>query len=85
MPSIIRFLGHNPLQEARTLGERLVRQRTALGLSQKRAALDLGVDPGTLARWERGERAPRLDFEERIREFLAISEEPSLPISARIA
>jgi len=58
MPAIIRFLGYNPLPEGNGWGERLVRQRTTLGLSQKEAAQRLGVDPGTLARWERGEREP---------------------------
>ncbi len=58
MPAIIGFLGYNPLPEADTLGERLVRHRTSLGLSQKEAARRLGVDPSTLARWERGEREP---------------------------
>ncbi len=58
MPAIIRFLGYNPLPEADTLGERLVRHRTSLGMMQGEAAKRLGVDPGTLARWERGEREP---------------------------
>jgi len=58
MPAIIRFLGYNPLPAARGWGERLVQHRTSLGLSQKGAALKIGVDPGTLARWERGEREP---------------------------
>jgi transcriptional regulator with XRE-family HTH domain len=58
MPAIIRFLGYNPLPPANCWGERLVRQRATLGLSQKDAAKRLGVDPGTLARWERGERKP---------------------------
>ena len=39
-----------------------VRQRTRLGLSQKESAERLGVDPGTLARWERGEREPQGGF-----------------------
>jgi transcriptional regulator with XRE-family HTH domain len=30
-----------------------------LGISQKEAALDLGVDPSTLAKWERGESEPK--------------------------
>jgi site-specific DNA recombinase len=58
MPAIIRFLGYNPLAEANGWGDRLVRHRTTLGLSQKKAALDLGVDVSTLARWERGDSEP---------------------------
>lgn len=33
-------------------------ERTTLGISQKEAAWRMGVDPSTLAQWERGERAP---------------------------
>lgn len=58
MPAIIEFLGFNPLPPAKNVAERLVRNRTTLGLSQKQAAEKIGVDPGTLARWERGEREP---------------------------
>jgi len=61
LPAIIAFLGYTPLPEAKTLGERLVRHRKTLGMSQKEAAHQLGVDPGTLARWERGEREPAGD------------------------
>ena len=53
------------------MGEQLVRQRTSLGLSQKEAAERLGVDPGTLARWERCERDPAGVFLQRVRAFLA--------------
>jgi transcriptional regulator with XRE-family HTH domain len=62
MPAIIRFLGYDPLPEPQNCGERLVWRRTSLGLSQKAAAKQLGVDSGTLARWERGEREPTGSF-----------------------
>ena len=58
MPAIIRFLGYNPLPPADKWSERLVQCRTVLGLSQKGSAKRIGVDPCTLARWERGEREP---------------------------
>jgi transcriptional regulator with XRE-family HTH domain len=58
MPAIIEFLAYNPLPAAAGWGGRLVQARTALGLTQKQAAQRMGVDPGTLARWERGERKP---------------------------
>jgi transcriptional regulator with XRE-family HTH domain len=70
MPAIIRFLGYNPLPPAICLGERLLRHRTTLGLSQKEAARELDVDPSTLARWERGEREPGGDFHDRVKRFL---------------
>jgi transcriptional regulator with XRE-family HTH domain len=58
IPAIIEFLGYNPLPAATSLAGRLVRHRTTLGLSQSETAGRIGVDPGTLARWERGERNP---------------------------
>ncbi len=70
MPGIIRFLGYNPLPQLDSLPDRLVQSRTALGISQKEAAQQLGVDPCTLARWERGERAPTGAFLSRVRRFL---------------
>jgi DNA-binding transcriptional regulator YiaG len=54
----MRFLGYNPFSEGRTLAERLVWHRKALGLAQTQFARQLGVDPGTLGKWERGERLP---------------------------
>ena len=71
IPAVIEFLGYNPLPEANTLGERLVRHRTLRGLSQKEAAEAVGVDPGTLSRWERGEREPMRPFVSRVERFLA--------------
>lgn len=41
MPAVIRFLGYSPLPAAKGWGKRLVWQRTALGLSQKEAALKI--------------------------------------------
>jgi transcriptional regulator with XRE-family HTH domain len=71
MPAIIRFLGYNPVPPGNGWGERLVQCRTALGLSQKQSAARLGVDPSTMARWERGERQPAGKFVEYVSRFLA--------------
>jgi len=48
-----------------------VQCRIALGLSQKEAARRMGVDPCTLARWERSEREPSGAFAVRASRFLA--------------
>jgi transcriptional regulator with XRE-family HTH domain len=58
MGKVVQFLGLNPFTEWDTLAQRLLNHRRARGLSQKAFAAQLGVDPGMLARWERGERAP---------------------------
>jgi DNA-binding XRE family transcriptional regulator len=49
MPAIIRFLGYNPIPPASTWAEKLVQRRTILGLTQRDAAQQIGVDPSTLA------------------------------------
>jgi len=41
-----------------------------LGLSQKESAKRLGIDPSTLARWERGEREPAGGFLKIVLTFL---------------
>lgn len=58
MPAIIRFLGYNPLPVASSLAERLVTARRTLGLSQRKMAAKLGVDPATLMGWEAGRHRP---------------------------
>jgi transcriptional regulator with XRE-family HTH domain len=58
MPAIIQFLGYNSLPAAKSLPERLVIARRALGLSQRKMAVRLGVDPATLMGWEAGRHQP---------------------------
>ncbi len=58
MPAIIQFLGYDPLPAATTLPERLASARKALGLSQRKMAAKLGVDPATLMGWEAGRHQP---------------------------
>ena len=56
IPRIIEFLVYNPLPEAKTLPKQIIRFRKTLGLSQTQLAGRLGVDPGTVSRWEMGSR-----------------------------
>lgn len=58
LPAIIAFLGYDPRPKPAGLPQQLVWFREGKGWSQKRLALELRVDPTTLARWERGERKP---------------------------
>jgi transcriptional regulator with XRE-family HTH domain len=78
MPAIIRFLGYNPVPPGNAWAERLVQCRTALGITQKEAASQIGVDACTLARWERGEREPIGDFATRATRFLGIVDRPGV-------
>jgi len=54
IPSIIRFLGYNPLPAFQTEGERLIAARKVRGITQKQMAKLLGINSTTLARWKRG-------------------------------
>ena len=74
MPAIIDFLGYDPLPQANTLAEHLVRHRTSLGLSQKQSAEHMGVDQGTLAKWEQGKREPAGTFLGLVKQFLGNEE-----------
>src|SRR6266513_2068355 len=60
MPRIIEFLGYDPSDEnePQSLAERLKVQRKRLGLSRKRLAALLGIDPSNLAGWETGKHRP---------------------------
>jgi transcriptional regulator with XRE-family HTH domain len=70
-PKMIAFLGYNPDDSAgKTLGEQIKKARKVAGLSQRRLAKLLGVDPTTLARWERGEAEPLKKSVEIIERFL---------------
>jgi len=54
-----------------------------MGLTQKDAARRIKVDPGTLVRWERGEREPTGDFADSALRFLAAKDIKALPQVAR--
>ena len=43
------------------LGERLQKQRMNMKLSQKEAAISIGVSPSVLSNYENGERVPSLE------------------------
>ena len=59
IPKIIEFLGRDPFaKEAENLGERIREYRRVHGLTQKKFAAQLGIDPTTLASWETGEHQP---------------------------
>ena len=72
IPAIIQFLGYNPLPATSSLPERLATARRALGLSQRKMAAKLGVDPATLMGWEAGRHQPSeksLDLIGRVLQF----------------
>jgi len=57
IPRIVKFLGYIPYDiQGKTPGEELRLLRRTLGLSQKKLAAELGIDPSTLWRWEKERR-----------------------------
>lgn len=59
IPRIIQFLCYNPFDvDVESIGERIVILRKTLGLPRKKLARLLGVDPETVARWEKGSSVP---------------------------
>lgn len=58
VPKIITFLAYNHFAQPSTLSEKLKVSRQILGLTQRAMAKRLGVDPTTLAKWERGISKP---------------------------
>jgi transcriptional regulator with XRE-family HTH domain len=72
LPKIIEFLGYDPLPPGTTsLGEILLRYRKTRGVSQKEMAKSLGIDPTTLARWEKSESEPKGKVKIRLSGLLA--------------
>ncbi len=70
-PKIYHFLGSNPLHKnATSLGDKIRHYRIQKGLSLGRLAKEMGVDPGTLARWERGRSSPNGKLVNRLQETL---------------
>ncbi|MFI5253101.1 MAG: multiprotein-bridging factor 1 family protein [Bacteroidota bacterium] len=60
---IYDFLGYIPRDgNATDLAEKIKQYRIHKGLSLRRLAKELGIDPGTLGSWEKGERKPTARF-----------------------
>jgi transcriptional regulator with XRE-family HTH domain len=59
IPKIIEFLSYTPYDaSAKTTGEKITACRRLIGLSQKKLACHLGIDPSTLGKWEKNKRRP---------------------------
>ena len=74
LPKVIEFLGYDPFAiNATTIGKRIKYYRIQKGLSFRNLAKELGVDPGTLAKWERGITKARGKLGKRLSSFLKFS------------
>jgi DNA-binding transcriptional regulator YiaG len=70
IPKVIEFLGYVPeLQPTQLLGQKIRVYRQFSGMSQKKLAEHLGVDPATLGRWERDECEPKSNLKKNLKLF----------------
>ncbi len=70
LPAIVQFLGSDPRPEPQAFGARLRWFREGQGWSREDLAKDLGVDPFSVADWERGRREPSPSCRLRLTVFL---------------
>lgn len=72
IPRIVMFLGYSPLPTGpkHTIGVEIMAYRVEQGLSQKKLAEALGIDPTTLARWESRKSLPRDRLWVRLAQYL---------------
>lgn len=68
-PTIIRFLGNNPLPKPSTFAERLIYSRRSLGLSRAECTRRTGINESSLAGWESGRTIPLPRSVARLQEF----------------
>ena len=66
------FLGYDPRPVPDGLGQVLFHLRQGRGQSQADLAAELGIDPGTLARWERMAAQPTGNLLNRVRQQLGM-------------
>jgi hypothetical protein len=70
LPGITDLIGYLPWAAGSSIGERLLAYRRDRGITQEVMARRLGVDPGTLSRWERGLRVPAGRHDRLVQAFL---------------
>jgi len=71
IPKIIEFLGRDPFEKkTENLGEKIREYRRIHGLTQKKLAEQLGVDPTTLAAWESSKHRPSKQILEKLKLLL---------------
>jgi transcriptional regulator with XRE-family HTH domain len=75
-PHTFELLGYCPYDPAWTFGRRLRARREASGLSRKAAARALGVDEGTIGRWEALSAPPGRRTNRRLRRLLTGTRTP---------
>ena len=73
VPEIVTFLGYDPFgPPPASFSLQLKAARVASGLTRRQLAALLGIHPGTVAEWERGDARPSRRLRDRIREHLGV-------------
>lgn len=74
VPKIVAFLGYEPFgRPPASFPLQLKAARIAAGLTRRQLATRIGVHPGTVAEWERGEARPISASGQRLRVLLGVS------------
>ncbi|MBR1747075.1 MAG: helix-turn-helix transcriptional regulator [Clostridia bacterium] len=60
-------------QQKNIFSEKLVELRKEKGVSQQKAAWDLGIDPSTIAKYETGDRLPDIFTLSKIADYFDVS------------
>jgi transcriptional regulator with XRE-family HTH domain len=77
MSKVIDVLGYDPFGVRPARFPTLLKAtRIAAGLTRRQLAAGLGVHPGTVAEWERGEARPVRTSQARLKALLGITQRP---------
>jgi transcriptional regulator with XRE-family HTH domain len=80
---IVQFLGYDPEPRDQTVAGRLRAARRRLGLSQADFAARVGLDEGSVCRWESGSRSPSRWMSGRMAAILDRLEQPTGPFAGQ--
>lgn len=73
VPKIVAFLGYDPFgPPTASFPLQLRAARIAAGLTRRQLAARIGVHPGTVAEWERGETRPVKALRDRLKAFVGV-------------
>ncbi len=74
IPKIIEFLSRDPFEKkTENLVEKIREYRRVHGLTQKKLAHLLGIDPSTVSHWEKGGNCPQKRLLDKLIPFLSSS------------
>lgn len=76
-PAILAFLGYNPLQDPKTRGQAIRRERYTRGWSRQQLARAAGVDEGTIQRLENDRKGMAKKPAQAVRKVLGITADPN--------